>query len=412
MKTDWFSDARFGLFIHWGIYSIPGKGEWTLFYDDWDFDEYEKLAGQFNPVDFNPSAWAELAWNAGMRYVVFTTKHHDGFCMFDSKYTDFKITNTPYGKDIAAELVKAFREKGFKIGFYHSLVDWRHPHFIPDAEHPLWQRGQREFTGRDLKIYQEYLYNSVEQLLTEYGKIDILFFDYTSKHKNSSEWNPERLLKMIYRLQPEILVNDRLSFDKKSYPGDYWTPEISVPNAPLSIDGQIKPWETCMTMNNNWGYNRSDLKFKTPETVITALLNCISKNGNLLLNVGPDENGFIPDGSVKIMRALGEWFKRHEHAVRGAIMSKFTPPQGYFYTQKGDDIFLYLTFPPMGDIILPQLADKLLKAERMSDGGVVDIVTHWGFELLRHDEVRIRPANCVTSDIIKLSIKSNFITKS
>ena len=238
MKQKWFSDARFGMFIHWGIYSIPAKGEWTLFYDGQEFSEYEEYARQFNPRFFDPTAWAELAWNAGMRYVVFTTKHHDGFCMFDSKYTDYKVTNSPYGKDITAELAVAFRKRGFKIGFYHSLVDWKHPHFIPDGEHPLWQRGERNFYGRQLKIYQEYLYNTVEQLMTEYGKIDILFFDYTSKYKDSSEWNPERLLEMIYRLQPGIMVNDRLNHEKKILLGDYCTPEIILPNAPISLGGK------------------------------------------------------------------------------------------------------------------------------------------------------------------------------
>ena len=400
----WFTESRFGMFIHWGIYSIPGKGEWTLFYDGWDFAEYEKFAQQFNPAEFNPEEWAELAWNAGMRYVVFTTKHHDGFCMFDSKYTDFKITNTPYGRDITAELVTAFRTRGIKIGFYHSLVDWRHPHFIPDAEHPLWEQGERDFSKRDLKIYQKYLYDTVEQLMTDYGKIDVLFFDYTSKYKDSSEWNPAELLDMIYRLQPDIMVNDRLSFDKKSFQGDYLTPEISVPNAPLKLDGVTKPWETCMTMNRNWGYCWDDLNYKTFDSIINGLINCASKNGNLLLNIGPDKKGLIPKKSQDLMNQLAKWFACHKEAVYGTGMPEYRAPDGFFYTQKDNYLYLYLPVQPIGDIILPQLNGKIEKLELMRTGEEVAQITHWGYELLAPDEIRIRPVGCIATDVIKIKL--------
>ena len=403
-KQKWFEQARFGMFIHWGIYSIPGLGEWTLFNDDWDFGEYEKFAEQFNPVDFKPEEWAKVAWEAGMRYVVFTTKHHDGFCMFDSKYTNYKITNTPYAKDITAELVIAFRARGIKIGFYHSLVDWRHPHFIPDAEHPLWKRGECDFSQRNLKIYQEYLYNTVEQLMTDYGKIDIMFFDYTSKYKDSSEWEPAKLLEMIYRLQPEIMVNDRLSFDKKSFQGDYLTPEISVPNAPLKLDGFPALWETCMTMNQNWGYYREDSNYKSLNSILTGLMGCISKNGNLLLNVGPDEKGLIPLKSQEVMNKLAEWFAIHQEAVYGTGMSEYQAPDGYLYTQKDNCIYLYLPVPPIGDIILPQLNGKIEKLELMRTSKELEQVTYWGYELIGEDEIRIRPTGCITTDVIKITL--------
>lgn len=389
--TKWFTDARFGMFIHWGIYSILGKGEWTLFNDGHEYSEYEKHVQQFNPKDFDPEAWAELAWNAGMRYVVFTTKHHDGFCMFDSKYTDYKVTNSPYGKDITAELINAFRKRGLKIGFYHSLVDWRHPHFIPDAEHPLWQRGERSFPGRDLKIYQEYLYNTVEQLMTDYGKIDVLFFDYTSKYKDFSEWNPERLLEMVYRLQPEILVNDRLNHEKKVLLGDYCTPEISLPNAPITLGGKERIWETCMTLNNNWGYSATDDKWKTPATVIQALVHCVCRNGNLLLNVGPDSSGKIPNESVRILREVAEWMKYASPSIHGAGMADMKAPYPHYYTQNGKKLFMHMTCSPMGDIILPE-GDGLIKsASYLKDKSEVQIITHWGKELLKRGELRIRP---------------------
>ena len=399
MKQTWFSEARFGMFIHWGIYSIPAKGEWTLFYSGQDYSEYEKYAEQFNPLAFDPVEWAELAWNAGMRYVVFTTKHHDGFCMFDSKYTDYKVTNSPYGKDITAELAEAFRKRGLKIGFYHSLVDWRHSHFIPDAEHPLWQRGKRSFPGRDLKIYQEYLYNSVEQLMSDYGKIDLLFFDYTSRYKDSSEWNPNRILEMVYRLQPQIMVNDRLNHEKKTLLGDYCTPEICLPYEPVSIGGKEQLWETCMTLNDHWGYSALDQNWKTSSTVIQSLVHCVSRNGNLLLNVGPDSRGKIPENGVNILKDVGEWIKYASPSIHGAGMASMKAPYPHYYTRNGDRLFLHLTCPPMGDIILPDANGKVRSASYIKNSSEVKIITEWGKELLKDCELRIRPGTLPSTSI-------------
>lgn len=391
-KTDWFTDARFGMFIHWGIYSIPADGEWIIYQRDLNMADYEKYAGQFNPVDFDPEYWAELAKNAGMKYVVFTTKHHDGFCMFDSRYTDYKITNTPYRRDITRELAEAFRKKGIRIGFYHSLVDWRHPHFIPDQEHPLGKHGKTDWPERNLKLYQQYLYNQVEQLMADYGKIDLLFFDYTSRYKTSAEWDPARLLEMVRRLQPEILVNDRLSYDKRSFAGDYLTPEISVPNQPLKLNGEPMPWETCMTMNGHWGYAENDRNFKDMATVTTALTQCVSKNGNLLFNIGPDSRGRIPEQGVNLLKKIADWFAVNGEAVTGAGASVFTPPGGMHYTATdAKTLYLHIPFQPMGDIILPQLRGKTAKITLMQDGSDVPQITWWGEELLKPDELRIRP---------------------
>ncbi len=406
-KTQWFTDARFGLFIHWGIYAVPAQGEWAMFINDWDYDYYDKFAERFNPVNFDPEYWAELAWNAGMRYVVFTTKHHDGFCMFDSKHTDFKITNTPYGRDVTAELVRAFRARGLKIGLYHSLVDWRHPHFIPDAEHPAWKRGERDFSNRDIKIYREYLYNSVRQLLTEYGKIDLLFFDYTSKYKTPVEWNAEELLKLVYSLQPEIIVNDRLTYEKgEQILWDYCTPEISVPNQPVTVNGNAYDWETCMTMNSHWGYCADDKAFKSPQVVLETLAKCVSLNGNLLLNVGPDASGRIPEGSVEVLRQLAHWMRTGAESIHCGGQSEFQAPYGLSYTQNGKIIYLHLFTPPMGDIILPELNGKIRNITVLTDGADVPMITHWGVELLKEDELRIRPpADLPPLSVLKIELK-------
>lgn len=409
-KNKWFNDARFGMFIHWGIYSIIGKGEWVKFYDEIPNDVYDKYAEEFNPVDFDPVEWADIAWNAGMRYVVFTTKHHDGFCMYDSKYTDFKITNTPYGKDITAELIDAFRAKGIKIGFYHSLVDWRHPHYIPDMEHPDGKNGETSFPERDLTIYRDYLYKQVEQLLTDYGKIDLLFFDYTSKYKDSSEWQAEKMLELIYSLQPDILVNDRLSYDKTPvFYGDYCTPEISLPNQQPIINGKAVDWETCMTMNENWGYCSTDKTFKNPKTVIRSLIHCSSMNGNLLLNVGPDATGKIPQKSIEILAEGGEWINKYGKTIYKTVASKYTPPTGCYYTAPGEKtLYLHLVNPLMGDLILPELNGKVEKITVMEDGTEVPLITFWGTELLKDDELRIRPPKYLskeTIDVLKIKLK-------
>jgi alpha-L-fucosidase len=406
-KTQWFREARFGLFIHWGIYSIPAKGEWALFHNGWDYDYYERFAKDFNPVQFDPEQWADLAWRAGMRYVVFTTKHHDGFCMFDSKFTEFKITNTPYKKDITRMVAEAFRKRGHKVGFYHSLVDWRHPHFIPDAEHPLWNKGERDFSSRDISKHKEYLFNHVRQLLTEYGKVDLLFFDYTSKYKTSDEWDAEKLLDLVHSLQPEIIVNDRLSYHKTPrFYGDYATPEVSVPNAQIKIDGKDYDWETCMTMNSSWGYSGPGTPYKSSQTVLEALVRCASLSGNLLLNAGPDAYGRIPEGSVQILEDCARWMKEHEESVRGAGKAAFTAPHGMVYTQKDKSLYLQLFTPPMGDIILPGLADKIKDIRLLADGSDVPMITHWGGELLRDGDIRIRPPFAVPPmSVLKINLK-------
>jgi alpha-L-fucosidase len=213
-RGSWFKDARFGMFIHWGIYSIPGKGVWSYAIDKYAPGEYEANAKIFNPTNYNPREWARLAKRAGMKYAVLTTRHHDGFCMFDSHFTDYKITNTPYGRDAVREYVEAFRAEGLKVGFYHSLPDWTHPGYS-DPETPAAMKGLpvHDSTPEEYAAFKELVANHMHQLMTEYGKIDLLFLDYTSKYKQNGDYfDRERLLKIAYENQPGIIVNDRLSF--------------------------------------------------------------------------------------------------------------------------------------------------------------------------------------------------------
>ena len=406
-RTDWFTKARFGLFLHWGIYAIPGRGEWTYAMDAWEPGVYEDLMHQFDPVDYDPVQWARLAKAAGMQYVVFTTRHHDGFCMFDSHYTDYKITNTPYGKDVTRLLVDAFRAEGLKIGFYHSLPDWTHPGYSDPETPEFYQKGiVHEPTPEQHAAYLDLLYHHVEQLLTEYGKIDILFFDYTSQHKAGEDYfDRDRLLELAYRLQPDIIVNDRLSYFKDNVRDfDYYTPEICLMNQQLEVKGRKVLWETCATMNDHWGYCPDDKNYKPLQTLTSGLIGCVSHNGNLLLNVGPTPEGTFPPEAVQTLQGLAAWYEKNGEAVTACGASAYTPPYGCAYTQNGNNLYCYLLNAPMGDIILPELKGKIRKITLLRTGADVPMVDHWGFELLKSDEQRIRPGKAQAGDVLKIEL--------
>ena len=394
----WFEESRFGFFIHWGIYSQTAQGEWARY-------RSEELGGNpatFNPINFNPQSWAELAWNAGMRYVVFTTKHHDGFCMFDSHYTDFKITNTPYQKDVTKELVEAFRDKGLKIGFYHSLIDWHHPHYLPDHDHPQGKNGETQFPAVNSNIYRKYLFDSVHQLMTEYGKIDLLFWDYCTRWKTPQYFDPDKLLQMIRTEQPDIIINDRMTYDRITdykYICDYRTPEVAIPTIPPS-----SKWETCATTNGAWGYNEHAPLKTQPEAFQAGLVACVANNGNLLLNVGPDSLGQIPDHSTKVLRSLAQWMTWASEAIHGCGRASFTPPPLGIYTQKGKHLYLYLPVHPMAHFILPDLRDKAVAATLLRTGENVTL-SSWGLEHACPNDVRLIPPPSIQAhDIVKITL--------
>lgn len=394
----WYTQEHFGMFIHWGIYALLGKGEWARFSNDEYVDPMN-----FNPQDFNPDEWAEMAWNAGMRYVVFTTKHHDGFCMFDSKYTDYKVTNTPFGKDVTRMVVDAFRKKGIKIGLYHSLIDWHHPHYRPDRNHPAGKNGEQDFPNVNDDIYREYLYNSVEQLMTEYGKIDILFWDYCTRWKNPQYFDPDRLLSMIRKHQPHILINDRMTFDRNidyAYTGDYKTPECCIPNTPPS-----QYWETCASVNASWGYLREDHIEKDVNAFTAGLMACISKGGNLLINFAPDENGKITSEGIKMMKQLKEWHDNNGEAIHGTHKTSITPPYMHCMVQKDNYVYLYIPFQPMAHIILPEMRGRCKSAVVLRTGEECRCGS-WGLEHAAPYEYRLlpNPAQLIAGDIVRIEL--------
>ncbi len=404
----WFKEARFGMFIHWGIYSIPGMGEWAYAQKPWKKGEYEAFAKVFNPTNYNPREWARLAKAAGMKYAVLTTRHHDGFCMFDSHFTDYKITKSPYGKDAVREFVEAFRAEGLKVGFYHSMPDWTHPGYA-DKESPEYiQRKELHVpTPEQYAAFKELLFNHVKQLMTEYGKIDLLFLDYTSKYKaNEDYFDRERILKMVYECQPEILVNDRLTYWKDNCRDfDYYAPEICVPNQPQVVKGKRVLWESCATMNDNWGFAKDDHNWKSVAAIIAGLVGCVSQDGNLLLNVGPNELGEIPVPSVERLKAVGDWFKVNGESITGCGWSAYKPPFGCAYTQKGNVIYCHFLQTPLGDTILPQLKGKIKKITLLRTGAEVEQDVVWGFELLKADEQRIRTRALKVGDVLKIELK-------
>ena len=309
--TGWFTHDRFGMFIHWGLYSMPGRHEWIRNYEEIPNEDYEKYFEQFNPDLFNPKEWAKAAREAGMKYFVITTKHHEGFCMWDSKYTDYKVTNTPCGRDLLREIVDAFRAEGLKVGFYHSLIDWHHPDFTVDNVHPLRNRPDRAKLneGRDMARYREYLHNQVRELLTEFGKIDIIWFDFSYPQwgedgKGHADWDSEGLVRMIRELQPGIMINNRLDLPGG---GDVITPEQNTPDDPVTDEnGNPVVWEGCQTFSGSWGYHRDELTWKSAKQCIDMLINHVCRNGNLLMNVGPTSRGYIDHRAME--RLKGDFF--------------------------------------------------------------------------------------------------------
>jgi len=363
-RTEWFREARFGMFIHWGIYAIPARGEWVKNRENISTEDYQQYFDAFNPVDYNPKEWAKLAKKAGMKYAVITAKHHDGFCLFDSKYTDYKATKTPARRDLIREFVDAFRAEGLKIGFYYSLIDWYQP----------------KFESKDDQVFNEYIdymHKQVEELVTNYGKIDILWFDYSYGEYRGEKWKATKLVEMVRKHQPHVIIDNRLGGDMFSdtpdiYAGDFGGPEQITPPAVIKNNsGRPIPWELCLTLNNSWGYNRTDFNYKTAHNIIYTLINCVSKNGNLLLNVGPDAKGIIPKRSVEILEEVGEWMDANHESIYGCGPAQWEKPEWGWYTQKGDIVYAHITNFNIGQICLRGMSGKVKSASLLSDGSEI-----------------------------------------
>jgi len=352
-RVRWFHEAKFGLFVHWGIYSLLGRdgAEWILYTEKIPIPEYEKLASQFNPTEFDAKEWVNLAKIAGMKYITFTSRHCDGFCMFDTKLTDFNSMNTPAKRDFVAELVKACRQGGLKICLYHSLWDWRHPDRV-------------ELGGSRMYPPFEYVKGMLRELCTKYGKIDGIWFDCGAPKSLEKEgkWKTSELIEMIRTLQPDIIINDRAGV-----PGDFSTPEQCIPDAPLyEKNGNLRLWETCMTINDHWGYEKDDHNHKSVVQLIHHLVDIVSKGGNLLLNIGPMPTGKIQSEFVERLHGIGAWMKVNGESIYGTtICPEIDLPYGRC-TKKDDKIFLHILIWP-GSRLKVRVKNKVAKAYLLRD---------------------------------------------
>jgi alpha-L-fucosidase len=377
-NKEWFVHDRFGLFIHWGIYSAAARHEWIKSRELISDEEYQKYFDYFDPDLYDPKVWAQEAKRAGMKYVVATTKHHDGFCLWDSALTEYKAPNTPAQRDLLQPLVHAFRTEGFKIGFYHSVIDWHHPEFPVDGLHPMRENLEYRAAaqGRDIRKYAEYLHGQTRELATQFGKLDIIWFDFSysgrdwgwARGKGKEEWQAEKLLAMVREQQPHILVNDRIEMG-----GDFKTPEQYQPAGRLLVDGQPVTWEACQTLNGSWGYHRDNLDWKPVDMLIQMLIDAVSKDGNMLLNVGPNGRGEIEPKAIERLRGIGDWMHLHSRSIYGCGASDFTPPPDCRYTQKGNRLYLHLFAWPFRHVHLPGLAHRIEYAQLLSDASEIKI---------------------------------------
>jgi alpha-L-fucosidase len=383
-RTEWYRQAKFGMFIHWGPYSqasveaswpimVPKPGGITQ-------SEYVALANTFNPTRFDPYAWVDLARQAGQKYMVFTTKHHDGFCMFDSSYTDYKITRTPYGKDIVAHLARACHEDEMPIGFYYSPPDMHHPGFR-DTSKPASENWHGQPERPEWQSYLAYMQLQLRELLTRYGPVALIWFDGLN---NQEKYDGAHVLRMIAEMQSATLVNDRLGVD-----GDYETPEQFIPTAiptkgvrltgvdpdvsrllkttvPSAEDFRL--WETCMTINNTWAYNKNDNDYKSPRALIRSLVEVASRGGNLLLNVGPQPDGQIQPEFRERLKAIGGWLTLNGDSIYGTTYGPVQNVQGLRTTARQKSIYVHLFDwkPPLCTV--PDVASRVLSARLLASG--------------------------------------------
>ncbi len=390
-KLDWFLHDRFGLFIHWGLYTIPSRCEWVRSYERMTVEEYQTYFDEFNPTEYDPRTWAKAAKEAGMKYAVLTAKHHDGFCLFDSALTDYKSTNTPCHRDLVREYVEAFREEGLKVGLYYSLVDWHHPDYphYGDLVHPMRDNEAFKNHPHNFDNYLSYLHGQVEELCRDYGKIDIMWFDFSYEDLRCEAWHATELVRMIRSYQPHILINSRLEVgcddgygsiatdSPTEYAGDFVNPEQIIPPVrPVDLRGNPLPWESCITMNSSWGYCATDQRFKSPDMLIKKLVECVSKGGNLLLNVGPDPHGLIPDESLAILREIGRWMKRNGASIYGCGAADIAKPEYGRITQNDKKLYYHVYEPQVNFVPLPGVnADEIRKIRLLQDGTELRIQT-------------------------------------
>jgi alpha-L-fucosidase len=399
----WWTDARFGMFIHWGLYSLAARHEWVKHNEHLTNEEYQKYFDEFDPDHFDPKKWAAEAKAAGMKYAVLTTKHHEGFCLFDSKYTDYKAPNTHARRDLVREFVEAFRAQGLKVGFYYSLLDWHHPDYTMDDAHPLTQvdtsqaNYDRLNKGRDMAKYREYLKHQITELMTNYGKIDILWMDWTwdkgDPHgKYAADWGATDLIKLVRKLQPGIIVNNRLGLDDTyADGGDFQTPEQVSTQELLPYRGKV--WETCQTFSGSWGYYRDETSWKTHRQLLDLLITSVANGGNLILNVGPTARGEFDYRATHALDSLSYWMHANSKAIYDCTYAPaaYPQPEGTKLTYNPSTHRLYVhcyDFSPGGTLVLPGYAGKIKYAQLLNDDSEIVYTTQGNDVVMKMPKVR------------------------
>jgi len=348
----WFADARFGLFIHWGMYSLYARGEQVLFREHLRPSLYRQRAAEFIPQRYDPATWASLARDAGMRYAVLTAKHHDGFCLFDSAVSEFTSVRTGARRDLLRAYVEAFREAGLHVGIYYSLADWQWPAYFQGP-------------GRDpegFARFLEYTHAQVRELCTNYGMIDILWFDGAWPHTPEA-WRAAELLDMIRSLQPNILINDRTGLA-----GDFDSPEQRIPGGATT-----RPWESCITaVERHWGYHVGENLIKSPAQVIHMLAQVAEGSGNLLLNVGPRADGSFPEPFVELLREVGRWMHANGRSIYASSPGVCESISIGRQTVVDSTVYLHVLYWPGQALHLAGLRNRVVKAYFLADGWLVD----------------------------------------
>jgi alpha-L-fucosidase len=388
-NTDWFVHDRFGMFIHWGLYALPARHEWVLSREEIAAESYQRYFEQFDPDLYNPQAWAQAARAAGMKYVVLTAKHHEGFCLWDSQHTDYKATNTAAKRDLLKPFVEAFRAEGLRVGLYYSLIDWHHPDFPIDIFHPMRNNpAAAELNkSRDMRRYAAYMRDQVREILGNYGKIDIIWFDFSypgrDYHglpgKGHTDWESESLLQLVRSLQPEIMVDNRL--DLPAAMADVYTPEQFQPREWVHVNGEPVVWEACHTFSGSWGYHRDETSWKSPEQLIQLLVNTVALGGNLLMNVGPTARGKFDRRADAALQVYAEWMQVHARAIYGCTQSEFQAPPDFRFTQNGKRLYLHCLNWPFRHVHLDGFAGKVAYAQFLHDASEIKLL-----EPGRHDE--------------------------
>jgi len=376
----WWREARFGLFVHWGLYAIPAgtwgeetsHGEWIRTTAHIPLAKYEEFVGRFNPTRFDPGTWVRAAKEAGMKYIVITTKHHDGFCLFDSKQTDYDVMSTPFRRDIMKSLAEECRRQGMKMCWYYSIMDWHHPDYLPRRE---WEKD-RSAEGADSARYLRYMREQLKELVTNYGDIGVLWFD--GEWENT--WNQKlgrELYDYVRSLQTSIIINNRVGAGRsgmqgfsqgEEFAGDFGTPEQQVPATGFpGVD-----WESCMTMNDHWGYNRHDDNWKSSSDLVRMLADIASKGGNFLLNIGPTADGEFPRPSIERLHAIGKWMRVNSEAIYGTQASPFKSLAWGRCTQKkvngGTRLYLHVfDWPKDRRLVVPGILNDARKAYLLAD---------------------------------------------